>query len=421
MLSSILSGLSTNKPYGAANGSLEELTSVSEGGLPHPNPATLNAVLLQLLGASTGQTGSIGSASGSLSSFVGLSGIAYALSTASLLPLTGRSYKFSDPTGEFYGRYNSYSLTAFATEGVSYGVDVSYGSYSFEARLGHKATTDYGGYALSATTTPSSGVIARAVLSYDGYDIEGRALPGSIVGAVLSYRTPPRLTSYTGAHAPLSYQSYSLSITATTGSVIRFADTYQGYQLSATLSGLIYGRAILSAGQLVPVYGIAQTSFGSYRLLSFGEVVVTSLGLAYVMNRRTNAMTRYTDQGFSHLVYFDGRHYGVKSDGLYLLEGETFEGGAIEAHVKTSKLDFDTQQHKRVPYAYIGNATELDVTVHTDGVEQGTYRSEHGAKRIRLARGPKGRYYEFEIANVEGQVLSIDGVEFIAEELRRRA
>jgi hypothetical protein len=415
-----LAGLSSNKPTASSNGALKPFESVSEGGLPHPNPATASTVLLQPIGASTGLTGQIGSASGSFKAFVGLSGKPYALVTSDLLPLEGHAYKFVTPPGVFYGRYNSYSLDAFVAPAPSDGASITYDRYVFDARLGHKATTQYGGYALTATCTPNSGSIARVSAAYDGYAFSAHVLPGSIGRAVLAHALSTSLSSYTGARATLEYQGYAVSITAKTGAVARFTGTYRWYRLSASILPNVYGRAELSAGQLVAVYGIARTSYSGYSLLSLGEAVVASLNVAYVMNRRTQAVTRYTNYGFSHIVHFAGRYYGVKSDGIYLLEGDTFGGTSIDARVKTSKLDFGTQYHKRVPYAYIGNATELDVTVHTDGVEQGTYRSEHGAKRARLARGPKGRYFEFEIANVGGQELGINGVEFIAEVLSRR-
>lgn len=417
-----LAGLASNKPYAASNAALKPLESLSEGGLLHPNPARSATAFARLVSFSIGLTGQIGGGSGSLSPMVGLTADRpYGQSQISLLPLTGQAREFLDPPGEFYGRYGSYSLDAFAAEGVLEGVSASYGSYVCTARLGHKAAPKYGGYALSATLTPNSGVVARASLSYDGYGITANALVGSIGRAVLSYALKTSLESYTGAQAGLEYQGYAASITATTGAVTRYAGTYRGYALTASLSGTIYARAVLSGGRFAPRYGIARTSFSSYAVLSLGVAVVASQNVAYVMNRRTETMSRYTNYGFDHIVYFAGRYYGVKADGIYLLEGDTDAGTSINARVKTSKLDFGTMSHKRVSYGYIGNAADIDVTLSVDGVQQGVYRSEHGAKRVKLPRGAKGRYSEIEIANVNGNRLSINGVELIAEILSRRA
>ena len=158
------------------------------------------------------------------------------------------------------------------------------------------------------------------------------------------------------------------------------------------------------------------------------ELVMVALGApsvagslsSHVMNVSTGAVTSYSNFTFDYIIRFKNGFYGVKSDGLYLIDGATDSGSSIAAHIKTPKIDFGTTKQKRVPYMYAGSDADFTVTATVDGVAGSTHQSSLGNKRVRLAKGPRGRYWEFNIANVAGGQLQLDRVELLAQVLNRK-
>ena len=142
--------------------------------------------------------------------------------------------------------------------------------------------------------------------------------------------------------------------------------------------------------------------------------------LAYVTNIKTGETTRYNDYPFDHVLKFHGKHYGIKSDGIYLLEGATDDGVQIKASFITAKNDFDSSLLKRVPYIFTDTDRDTFVTPHVDDSEYPSYSSNFAGKRTKLGRGIKGRYWSFEFSNVGGGEMRMRGFEIEPEVMTRR-
>jgi hypothetical protein len=134
------------------------------------------------------------------------------------------------------------------------------------------------------------------------------------------------------------------------------------------------------------------------------------------MNVHTQESTKYTAFNFLHIINIGGKPYGVKSDGLYLLEGTTDNGAAINGTVTTKETDFGTFQSKHAPTVYLNSDTTTTITPIVDSVTYPAYSSTFGGRKTVIARGIAGRYWRFKIDGIQ----QLEGVEFLPETRQKR-
>ena len=147
---------------------------------------------------------------------------------------------------------------------------------------------------------------------------------------------------------------------------------------------------------------------------------MTTNTMAYVTNMKTAETTRYNDYGFEHVIKKNGKHYGIKPEGIYLLEGLDDDGVELAAGFTLTKNDFKSSLYKRVPYIFVDSDNDTIITPTADGVTHPDYTSLYGGKRTKLGRGIKGRYWSFKFTNVAGGLMSIRGFEIEPELMTRR-
>jgi hypothetical protein len=139
----------------------------------------------------------------------------------------------------------------------------------------------------------------------------------------------------------------------------------------------------------------------------------------WVLNQ--GAISEYRNYPFNGFIRFDGKYYGTADDGLYLLEGDDDAGDPIDAWVKTALMDFGTGKLKRIPDVYLGliggGRVVLKVITTNRGVQtEHIYTATvpdgevmHPA-HIKLGRGLKSRYWQFQLENFEGGELDVDDI-----------
>lgn len=152
---------------------------------------------------------------------------------------------------------------------------------------------------------------------------------------------------------------------------------------------------------------------------------------AWVLNTETLGAWQYTNFPFNSFATINGRQFGMKEDGLYELTGDDDDGTNISASLKTGLLDFGSTLQKRVPRAYIGYTADgklLFKTIETNGgekIERWYELKEQTADaikstRIKLGRGAKARYWQFEIDNLNGSDFTLSDLRMFPMILRRR-
>lgn len=143
------------------------------------------------------------------------------------------------------------------------------------------------------------------------------------------------------------------------------------------------------------------------------------LPVSWLVNLATGAIAS-GDQAYNSL----SGHLGADSSGLYDCVGASDAGIAIDGYAETGKLDFKETSLKRVTDAYIGMDSDgLLLTVTTDNSSVAynlPATTQLETVKANLARGAKGRYWQFRLDNVSGSVAKVDSVEFEVEKLSRR-
>ena len=196
----------------------------------------------------------------------------------------------------------------------------------------------------------------------------------------------------------------------------------------ANLNEFIFFGTLEAFGYVPNTANLNETvRFGDFFTGGLNEVVyfgtITARGgfaedtsIAYCINTTTGALTRYTNFGFKRIVRINGKYYGLKADGLYLLEGLTDNGATIDARARTGMFNANDYHIKRIQYAYLREnhfATNVGVTADdNEFYPTYTYLSSFNGKRVKFAMGVSGIYWDFEFSNVSGGGLNIGAVEF---------
>lgn len=131
----------------------------------------------------------------------------------------------------------------------------------------------------------------------------------------------------------------------------------------------------------------------------------------YAVNAKTGATSEYTWPAFLGMVKgHDGKYYGIKADGLYLLDG------AADAVIDFGKSDLGTDTEKRLAagYATFSSAEPMNLAVEVEGAAY-TYVSRGFSanlqpQRFDVGRGLKGTFFNFTITNTNGAAFYLTSV-----------
>lgn len=144
----------------------------------------------------------------------------------------------------------------------------------------------------------------------------------------------------------------------------------------------------------------------------------------YATNVATGGVTRYSNFGFKSFVKVGMRSFGLRSDGLYELTGDTDDGAFISGIVDFVTEDFGTAMRKRVSNIYVGLATDGQVFVKLtdDDGRDITYRaSKHGSTaKVTPAKGISSRFWNMRLEIVDATYAEVDNIEWYVGATGRR-
>jgi hypothetical protein len=142
-----------------------------------------------------------------------------------------------------------------------------------------------------------------------------------------------------------------------------------------------------------------------------------SLGLTtLVLNTETMSITGYTNHQFKGMSVVDGHLFGVKDDGIYLLEGDTDNGTQINSEFLTGSTDMDQDRLKTVNMVHADSIGEFDVLVGIDG----TVHQVEFNGRARPGRGARGMQLSFGLRSKSGSKLAVNSIEPVIDISRKR-
>lgn len=252
-----------------------------------------------------------------------------------------------------------------------------------------------------------SGFAAPGTLTLAGdfpAHIEGRGFTAAVQllgGAVISGRNftvAPTIAAITSEYVAVTgrgfYSKATISATAPTSVSV----TGRGFS-----AGLYYSRI---------------TGRGFTQDVSIVTEFTAAYAEAVIMNLRTTAISRYQNYPFQHIAKIGDSYYGVQADGLYQLTGEydALEETLVNGTIHGKAHDFGVFNSKNVPYLYVNGDDEYTVTGYVDSAEQPAFVSGFSGRRVKLARGNKGRYWSFKIEGIK----KLQGIELMPDALSRR-
>lgn len=161
-----------------------------------------------------------------------------------------------------------------------------------------------------------------------------------------------------------------------------------------------------------------------------GLVALTDDTYTFAINTKSSGLSEYTNFPFNSFAGFGQTYLAAADDGLYELAGDTDDGANIAAAIRTGLLDFGSSLSKRMPRAYLGYTSTGNLVLKVVHSDQGVLREDwyeltttQGApdtRRFKLGRGPKARYWQFELVNANGADFDVDTLRLYPLILERR-
>jgi len=156
--------------------------------------------------------------------------------------------------------------------------------------------------------------------------------------------------------------------------------------------------------------------------------VVTQVA-TYVINTITNALSTYESFPFNSFAEINGKYYRAGPSGLFELVGDKDNGvDNISATISTGQDHFASEMQKRVSDFFIGMRAAGDITLRVmvdenDPLEYTLSPLDIETlkqRRTLIGKGAKGKYWQFELSNVDGCDFDFDSFNVAVVPLSRR-
>lgn len=177
---------------------------------------------------------------------------------------------------------------------------------------------------------------------------------------------------------------------------------------------------VLTAGQKVSI-SLADIITAAVIIKAGDEEMV-----GWIINPNLAASTALDNYSFTGFGQHKGKRYGIRPDGLYVLEGDTDNGTRIDSFISLGNRNFGTAKQKRMRHAYIGASTDgrMVLKVIVNGQEYlyavKNPSTDMAEQRVDIGRGLRSNYWNFELMNREGADFEIDTIKFMPIVLERR-
>ena len=166
------------------------------------------------------------------------------------------------------------------------------------------------------------------------------------------------------------------------------------------------------------------------RLSATLSAAVASAYRTFALNTRKLALSEYGPEWvMNSYCVFQGKVLGCTSSGIVELGTQSLDNAtAIAATVTTGKDSFGSSVLKRVPRIYVGHTAAGDLRFSAITTEGGTrqyalnWNSATGVqmRRVPVGKGPKSRFWQFSVSNVDGADFSLADILAYPTALRRR-
>lgn len=209
--------------------------------------------------------------------------------------------------------------------------------------------------------------------------------------------------------------------------------------LSASLVGTVTIVGVITGdlGELgaalagyIPITGTIDASLGILGAYMVGTAEAGDTWRVIAMNLQNGAITEYESFAFNSMIEWNGGVYGANADGIYQLTGDDDDGTDIEAYARSGRTDHGTEVTKRASDVYVSakSTTRMAFRVIADEDRDTVYEYSvptnlhNGFDSVKsdLGRGLRARYFQYEIANVNGADFECDGFDVVVNPIERR-
>lgn len=200
-------------------------------------------------------------------------------------------------------------------------------------------------------------------------------------------------------------------------------------QASLTSARMLLGS--MAAGAQVDVgMSASQVLEAALSALTYGGVSLLDPGAAHSVWSvlpENGASASYESFPFNSFARIGGRNYGASDTGIYELEGGDDAGAPIHASIHLGKRNFDSPALKGISYAYLGVSSTGRMVVRVTAPDGKSYlyqtrRSDDymATQRADFGKGLRAHFLGLEIYNQDGADFTLDKLEFVVNELKRR-
>jgi hypothetical protein len=157
---------------------------------------------------------------------------------------------------------------------------------------------------------------------------------------------------------------------------------------------------------------------------SVGYVAPDGTFTTWAVNTKTGGVTEYTNFSFNSFAQMGHKYIAASGDGLYELNGDTDDGTAIIAQIKSGFAQFGGSRFTSFKAAYLGLRATGDFVLKLETGDGKQYVYAAVAKnmqtsRVHMGKGLRARYFSFELIST-GQDFDLDAVEFVPLVMQRR-
>lgn len=186
----------------------------------------------------------------------------------------------------------------------------------------------------------------------------------------------------------------------------------------------------LTAGaQAVAGYDAQQVIGAALDAVVYGGVAMGEPGknLSVWSVNPESGSAAYENFPFNSFARIGGRNYGASEAGIFELVGDDDAGAPIHASINLGKRDFGSPALKGISYAYLGVKSTGQMVVRVTTPEGNSYlyqtRSADAfmaTQRADFGKGLRAHYLELELYNQGGSDFTLERMEFVVNELKRR-
>jgi hypothetical protein len=137
----------------------------------------------------------------------------------------------------------------------------------------------------------------------------------------------------------------------------------------------------------------------------------------WTMNTRTTAVSEYRNYPFNSFARVGHKYLGAAADGIYELDGDTDNGTAIIATLRSGLAQMAGSHLGGIKAAYIaargtGSWVMRIITGHGEVYNYGVTNQSMRSTKIHIGKGLRARYFAFELVS-SGQDFDLDSLEFL--------